>query len=122
MNPIGLLKQQEELRGLSQQVHFLNGKGRGDAKRKKLYFQLLRRVRRLRKRLFRDLESVCRNLEGRGDLPPSRRLRGQEALCLIAEDLTDIASGQRGRQHAPCCDGQGADHQYRSRSFNGQRR
>jgi hypothetical protein len=90
MNPIGLLKQQEELRGLSQQIDFLTGKGRGEAKRKKLYFQLLRRVRRLRKRLLRDLESVCRNLEGRGDLPPSRRLMGQQALCLIAEDLTAL--------------------------------
>jgi Transposase DDE domain len=90
MNPIGLLKQQEELRGLSQQIDFLSGKGRGEAKRKKLYFQLLRRVRRLRKRLLRDLESVCRNLEGRDDLPPSRRLMGQEALCLIAEDLTAL--------------------------------
>jgi hypothetical protein len=30
---------------------------RGEAKRKKLYFQLLRRVRRLRERLLRELES-----------------------------------------------------------------
>src|ERR1700686_5433855 len=58
MNQIGLLKQQEELRHLSQQIHFLNGKARGAAKRQKVYFQLLRRVRRLRKRLLRDLDSV----------------------------------------------------------------
>src|SRR6201982_1715900 len=90
MNQIGLLEQQEELRRLSQQIHFLNGKARGEAKRKKLYFQLLRRVRRLRKRLVRDLESVRRNFEGRADLPPSRRLKGQEALCLIAEDLAAL--------------------------------
>ena len=63
MNQIGLLEQLEELRGMSQQIHFLNGKTRGEAKRKKVYFQLLRRVRRLRKRLLRDLESVRRNLE-----------------------------------------------------------
>jgi hypothetical protein len=44
-------------------------------------------VRRLRKRLLRDLESVRRNLECRNDLPPSRRLMGQEVLCLISEDL-----------------------------------
>src|SRR5208337_3240738 len=87
MNQIGL---QEELRRLSQQIHFLNGKARGEAKRKKLYFQLLRRVRRLRKRLLRDLESVRRNMEGRADLVPSRRLRGQEALGLIAEDLAAL--------------------------------
>ncbi len=82
--------QQEEFRRLSQQIHFLNGKARAEAKRKKLYFQLLRRVRRLRKRLLRDLESVRRNLEGRSDLPPSRRLMGEEALCLIADDLTAL--------------------------------
>jgi hypothetical protein len=90
MHPIGLLAQQEELRRMSQQIHFLNGKARGAAKRKKLYFQLLRRVRRLRKRLLRDLESVRRNLEGRTDLLPSRRLMGEEALCLIAEDLAAL--------------------------------
>jgi len=87
MNQIGLLEQQQELRHLSQQIHFLNGKARGEAKRKKLYFQLLRRVRRLRKRLLGDLESVRRSLECRADLPPSRRLMAQEVLCLIAEDL-----------------------------------
>jgi hypothetical protein len=46
MNPIGLLEHQEELQRLNQQIHFLNGKARGEAKRKKLYFQLVRRVRR----------------------------------------------------------------------------
>ena len=90
MNPIGLLEQQEELRRLNQQIHFLNGKARAEAKRKKLYFQLVRRVRRLRKRLLRDLESVGRKLESRTDLAPSRRLRGQEALGLIAEDLVAL--------------------------------
>jgi hypothetical protein len=174
--------QHEELRRLSQQIHFLNGKARGAAKRKKVYFHLVRRVRRLRKRLLRDLELVRRNLEGRADLPPSRSLKGEEALCLIAEDLAaleqaanvcerrvmeqekvpmaekiislsdsdasfivkggwnsvvgyrpqlarsglchraGVASGQRGRQPTPCSDGQGADHQHRSHSFDGQRR
>ena len=90
MNPIGLLEQQEELRRLSQQIHFLSGKARGEAKRKKWYFHLIRRVRRLRKRLLRDLETVRRNLESRADLPPSRRLMGEEALCLIAADLAAL--------------------------------
>jgi hypothetical protein len=90
INQIGLLEQQKELRHLSQQIHFLNGKARREAKRRKLYFQLVRRVRRLRKRLLRDLESVGRNFEGRTDLPPSRRLMGQEVLCLIADDLTAL--------------------------------
>jgi hypothetical protein len=53
INQIGLLERQKELRRLSQQIHFLNGKARGEAKRKKVYFHLLRRVRRLRKRLVR---------------------------------------------------------------------
>jgi hypothetical protein len=44
-------------------------------------------VRRLRKRLLRDLETVRRHLVSRADLPPSRRLMGEEALCLIADDL-----------------------------------
>ena len=90
MNQIGLLEQQEGLRRLSQQIHFLNGKARGEAKRQKVYFHLLRRVRRMRKRLLRDLESVRRHLEVRVDLPPSRRLMGEEALCLIAEDLAAL--------------------------------
>ena len=90
MNQIGLLVQQEELRRMSQQIDFLDGRARAEAKRKKLYFQLIRRVRRLRKRLLRDLESVRRNLEGRTDLPPSRRLMGEEALRLIAEDLAAL--------------------------------
>jgi hypothetical protein len=55
-----------------------------------LYFQLIRRVRRLRKRLLRDLETVRRNLEGRADLAPSRRLMGEEALGLICADLTAL--------------------------------
>jgi hypothetical protein len=90
MNQIGLLEQQQELRALSQQIDFLNGKARAEARRKKLYFQLLRRATRLRKRLLRDLESVRRNLESRTDLPPSRRLKAEEALCLIAEDLAAL--------------------------------
>jgi hypothetical protein len=90
MNPIGLLQQQQELRQYCQQIAFLQGKGRAEAKRKKLYFQLLRRVRRLRVRLLRDLELVGRNLERRTDLPPSRRLMAEEVLCLIAEDLAAL--------------------------------
>jgi hypothetical protein len=90
MNSIGLLEQQEELRRLSQQIHFLTGKARAGAKRKKWYFQLIRRVRRLRKRLLRDLETVRRNLEGRADLPPSRRLMAEETLGLIADDLAAL--------------------------------
>jgi IS5 family transposase len=90
MNPIGLLEQQQELRRYGQQIDFLQGKGRAQAKRRKLYFQLLRRVRRIGKRLLRDFESVRRTLEARTDLPPSRRLMSQEVLGLIAEDLAAL--------------------------------
>jgi hypothetical protein len=83
-------------------------KARADAKRKKVYFQLLRRVRRLRKRLLRDLESVRRNLEGRADLLPSRRLVGEEALCLIAEDLAAL------EQAANLSDHPGAEEAFRA--------
>jgi transposase, IS5 family len=90
MNPIGLSQQQQEFRRYCQQIDFLQGKGRAEARRRKLYFQLLRRVRRIRKRLLRDLEAVGRNLESRTDLMPSRRLMSEEVLCLIAEDLAAL--------------------------------
>jgi hypothetical protein len=53
------------------------GKARGEAKRKKWYFQLIRRVRRLRKRLLRDLETVRRNGSD------YRRDRWCDRKCLI---------------------------------------
>src|SRR4030081_4056547 len=52
MNPIGLLEQQEELRRLNQQIHFLNGKARAEAKRQKMYFQLVGRGGWLRQTLL----------------------------------------------------------------------
>ena len=90
LKQVGLRAQEEEFRRLSQQIHFLNGKARGEAKRQKLYFQLLRRVRRLRKRLLRDFEAVRVQVEARTDLAPSRRLLAQEALGFIAEDLAAL--------------------------------
>ena len=87
MNPVGLAPQQQDLRRMNQQILFLNGRARQEGKRKKLYFQLIRRARRLRKRLVRDLEPVRRNLETRGDLLPSRRLMAEQAVELLAEDL-----------------------------------
>jgi len=87
MNPVGLLPQQEDIRHMSQRILFLNGKARHEAKRKKFYFQLIRRTRRLLKRLARDFEPVRRNLETRTDLLPSRRLMAEQAVGLLAEDL-----------------------------------
>lgn len=87
MKQVGLAQQQEELRRMSQQILFLNGKARGQGKRKKLYFQLIRRVRRMRKRLVCDLEPVRENLESRDDLLPSRRLMAEKAVGMLAADL-----------------------------------
>jgi len=87
MNPVGLAVQLEDLKRMSQQIHFLGGKARRQGRRKRLYFQLLRRVRRLRKRLLRDFEPVRHNLESRTDLLPSRRLMAEQAVGLLAGDL-----------------------------------
>jgi len=95
MNSVGLAAQQEELRRMSQQILFLNGKARGQGRRKKLYFQLVRRVRRLRKRLLRDFERVLQNLETRADLVPSRRLKAEQAVSLLAGDLDSLEQAAR---------------------------
>ncbi len=91
LKQVGLTEQQEEFRRMSQQILFLNGKARGQGRRQKLYFQLIRRVRRLRKRLLRDLEAVRQNLESRRDLWPSRRLLAEAAVGLLGEDLQALA-------------------------------
>lgn len=90
MDQVGLQQQQDELRRLGQQILFLHGKARAQARRKKLYFQLIKRVRRLRKRLLRDLAPVCQHVAQRSDLPPSRRLLAEAALAFIADDLTGL--------------------------------
>jgi len=87
MKPAGPAAQQEELRRTRQQIVFPTDKARRQGRRRKLYFQLLRRVRRLRKRLLRDFERVRQNLETRTDLLPSRRLMAQSAVSLLARDL-----------------------------------
>ena len=88
MNQVGLSEQQDELRRMSQQIHFLNGKARGEGRRKKLYLQLIRRVRRMRKRLLRDLEPVRQNLESapRSVAEPPARWPKKPWAC-IADDL-----------------------------------
>jgi hypothetical protein len=121
MNQIGLLEQQEELRRTSQQIHFLNGKGRGGAKRKKLYFQLLRRARRLRKRLLRDLESrhVIHPVDGERnadavttflEYPAKRPLRGKAKIALRVGRLIELQDGQtlrsRNRRRGLCLETQ----------------
>jgi hypothetical protein len=89
-NSVGLAQQQLELRRMSQQILFLNGKARGEGKRRKLYFQLMRRALRLRKRLARELEPIHMHLAERVDLLPSRRILAEEAVKLIADDLAAL--------------------------------
>jgi hypothetical protein len=84
MSPIGLLEQQQELRRLNQQIHFLNGKARAEAKRQKLYFQLVRRVRlgphrrgsgssgTSRQRLRKTDHGAGESADGRKDRQPER--------------------------------------------------
>lgn len=88
---IGLEQQQRDLPSMSQQIVFLNGKGRATARRQRLYFQFIRRVRRLRKRLVSDFAPVREHFESRSDLWPSRRLAAQALLESIAADLADLA-------------------------------
>lgn len=95
MNPVGLAVQLEDLRRMNQQIHFLGGKARIQGRRKRLYFQLVRRVRRLRKRLLRDFEPVRQNLESRTDLMPSRRLMAERAVSLLAGDLDALEQAAR---------------------------
>lgn len=91
MNQTGLAQQLGELRALSQQILFLHGPGaRVQGRRRRLYFQLLRRVRRLRQRLLRDFETVRVHLEARVDFLPSRRLAVEEVLRQIAADLAAL--------------------------------
>jgi hypothetical protein len=95
MRQVGLAEQQEELRRMSQQILFLNGKARGQGRRKRLYFQLIRRGRRLHKRLLGDLEPVRQNLESRRDLLPSRRLMAEEVVGLLSDDLRALEQTAR---------------------------
>ncbi len=95
INAVGLAAQQEELRRMSQQIDFLKGKARRQGRRKKLYFQLVWRVRRLRKRLLRDFERAKRNLETRTDLLPSRRLMAERAVSLLTGDLDALEQAAR---------------------------
>ena len=48
MNQIGLLEQEQELRGLRQRISFPLRKSARSSQAQEVYFQLLRRVRRLR--------------------------------------------------------------------------
>jgi hypothetical protein len=60
---------------VSNSTRSLIHQAQGEAKRKELYFRYCGGYAGLRKRLLRDLE------KRRTDLPPSRRLKGEEACA-----------------------------------------
>ena len=97
-NPSGLAQLQQDLRGMHREIGFSTGKPKKQAKLKKLYYQLLRRGRRVCRRFERELAVVEKALSQR-ELLPSQRLVAQEAVELIGADIQGIgqvaAAGER---------------------------
>jgi IS5 family transposase len=97
-NPSGLEELQEDLRRMHRQIGFSTGKPKKQGKVKKLYYQLLRRGRRVGKRFERELATVAKALSQR-ELLPSQRLVAEEAIELIGADIQAIgqvaAAGER---------------------------
>jgi hypothetical protein len=97
-NPSGLAQLQGELRGMHREIGFSTGKPKKQAKLKKLYYQLLRRGRRVGRRFEREL-AVVEEALAQKPLPPSQRLLAQEAVELIRADIQGIgqvaAAGER---------------------------
>jgi IS5 family transposase len=97
--PNGLEEVQQELRGLHREIGFSTGKPQKQGKLKKLYYQLLRRGRRVCRRFERELAVVEEALNNQKELLPSQRLVAEEVLALIAADIQAIgqvaAAGER---------------------------
>lgn len=97
-NPSGLEELQEDLRRMHREIGFSTGKPKKQGKVKKLYYQLLRRGRRVGKRFARELATVGKALSQR-ELLPSQRLVAEEVIELIGADIQGIgqvaAAGER---------------------------
>lgn len=97
-NPSGLGELQQDLRRMHREIGFSSGKPKKQGKVKKLYYQLLRRGRRVCKRFERELAAVQGALKQR-ELLPSQRLVAEEAIELIGADIQAIgqvaAAGER---------------------------
>lgn len=97
--PNGLEEMQQGLRRLHRQIGFSTGKAKKQGKLKKLYYQLLRRGRRVCKRFERELAAVKKALNDRKELVPSQRLMAEEVVELIGADIEAIgqvaAAGER---------------------------
>lgn len=97
-NPSGLAELQQDLRSRHREIGFSSGKSKQPGKLKKLYYQLLRRGRRVCRRFERELAVVTKALSQR-ELRPSQRLVAEEALELIGADIQALgqvaAAGER---------------------------
>jgi IS5 family transposase len=91
-NPSGLEQLQRDQRGMHQEIGFSTGKAKKQGKLKKLYYQLIRRSRRVRERLEQELAVAKKALSQQTDLPPSQRLLAEEVIALMGADL--VALGQ----------------------------
>ena len=89
-NPSGLEEVQRDLRRMHREIGLSTGKAKKQGKLKKLYYQLLRRGRRVCKRFERELAVVEKALAGQKELPPSRRLAAQEVVEMIGADIQAI--------------------------------
>ena len=87
--PSGLAEMQQELRGRHREISFSSGKPKQQGKLKRLYYQLLRKGRRVCRRFERELVVAQEALSQR-ELRPSQRLLAVEVLELIGEDLQAI--------------------------------
>ena len=87
--PSGLAEMQQELRGRHREISFSSGKPKQQGKLKRLYYQLLRKGRRVCRRFEREL-AVAREALSQRELLPSQRLLAVEVLELIGEDLQAI--------------------------------
>lgn len=97
-NPSGLEELQRDIRRMHREIGFSTGKPKKQGKMKKLYYQLLRRGRRVCNRFERELEAVAKALSQK-ELLPSQRLMAEEVIELIGADIQAIgqvaAAGER---------------------------
>jgi IS5 family transposase len=86
-NPDGLEELQQDLQGMHREIGFAMGKPKSQSKFKKLYYQLLRRGRRVGKRFERELAAGKKALSTSRPLLPSQRMLAEEAIELIGADI-----------------------------------
>jgi IS5 family transposase len=98
-DPRGLEEAQRDLRRMHRDIGFSTGKAKKQGKVKRLYYQVLRRGRRMCKRFERELAAVEKALAGQEEMLPSERLTAEEVVELIRADIQAIgqvaAAGER---------------------------